>query len=88
MVFLFRNELTISCAPTDLTDEGHDPDYVVDGVGEQAHQDVPLTVYLPGIDLVEEGHHDKRVEYHREMLRWRRVETGTQAVVDVEDDVT
>lgn len=71
MIFVIRSDNTKCWAPPDLTDEGDDPDYVVDGVGEQSHQDVPLAVYFPGIDLVEEGHHDKRVEYHREMLRWR-----------------
>ena len=43
---------------------------------------------LPGVDLIEEGHHDERVEYHSEMLRWRCVEAGALAVFDVEDNVT
>ena len=39
-----------------LTDERYDPDDVVDWVGEDADEDVPLPVDLPRVDLVEEGH--------------------------------
>ena len=73
---------------TDLTDERGDPDDVVNGIGEQPHEHVSLAVDLPGIDLVEQRHHDERVEYHGEMLRWRCVEAGALAVVDVEDYMT
>ena len=73
---------------TDLTDERGDPDRVVYRVGKQSHEHVSLAVDLPGVYLVEEGHHDERVEYHCEMLRWRCVEAGARTVVDVEDKVT
>lgn len=73
---------------TDLTDERDDPDCVVNRVRKQSHEHVSLAVDLPGVDLIEEGHHDERVEYHSEMLRWRCVEAGALAVFDVEDNVT
>ena len=51
----------------DLRDEGENPDDVVDGVGEESAEDIPLPVYFPGVDFVEEGHHHKSVEDHREV---------------------
>ena len=49
-----------------LSDEGKDPDGVVDGVGEETDEDVSLAVNLSGVDLIEDGHHDEGVEDHRE----------------------
>ena len=43
---------------------------------------------LPGIDLVEEGHHHKGVEHDGEVLGWRRVDRRIEATVDVEQFVT
>lgn len=45
---------------------------------------VPLTVDLPGVDLIEELHHHEDVEDDGVVLRWRRVERGVTAAVYVE----
>ncbi len=42
-----------------LSNEGGDPNDIVDRVGEQADEDVPLAVDLTRVDLVKQGHHDK-----------------------------
>ncbi len=73
---------------THLPNKSNDPDGVVDGIGEEADEHVPLAVDLPGVDLVEERHHDERVEDHREVHRRRRVHVRVLPVVDVQDDVT
>ena len=39
---------------------------------------------LARVDLVEQRHHDERVEDDGEVLRRRRVQTGLAAAVDVE----
>ncbi len=54
-----------------LRDKSEDPDDIVNGIGEEAAEDIPLAVDLPGVDFVEEGHHHKGVENHREVdRRW------------------
>jgi hypothetical protein len=56
---------------TNLRDKGEDPDNIVDGIGEEAAEDISLAVDLPGVDFVEEGHHHKGVENHRKVdRRW------------------
>ena len=40
---------------------------------------------LPGVDLVEEGHHDEGVEDHGEVLGGRVVEVGVATVVELKD---
>lgn len=67
-----------------LADEGCNPDNVIDGIREESEEDVPLAVDLPGIDFVEESHHNEGVEDHGEMLRWRGVQFRTLAVVQVQ----
>lgn len=47
-------------------------------------ENVPLTVNFPGVDFIEESHHDERVEYDGEMLRSRRSDLGPSSVVDAE----
>ena len=55
-----------------LWNECHDPNDVVDGIGENSREDVALAVNLPGVDLVEERHHHERVEDHGKVHRGRR----------------
>ncbi len=50
-----------------LGNKGENPDDIVDGVGEEAAEDVPLAVDLSGVDFVEEGHHHKSVEHYGEV---------------------
>ena len=59
------------------------PDGDEDDVSIESFEDVPLSVNLASVDLVEESHHDERVEDDREMLCWRRVEFSVPTVVDV-----
>lgn len=68
-----------------LADHGPYPDAVVDGVGEQALEDVALAVDLPSVDLVEEGHHDEGVEDDGEVLGGWGVELGVAPAVDAEE---
>ena len=70
-----------------LSDEGKDPDGVVDGVGEETDEDVSLAVNLSGVDLIEDGHHDEGVEDHREVDRRRCVDGGPLAVVNVQQNI-
>jgi hypothetical protein len=55
---------------TYLSDKSGDPDTSIDRIGEEATEDIPLAVDLPGVDLVAQGHHHKGVENHREVDRW------------------
>lgn len=71
-----------------LTEERDDPDPVVDGVGEESDEHVPLSVDLPGVDLVEEGHHDEGVKNHSEMLGRHGVQIVALTVVNIENMVT
>ena len=50
-----------------MREESADPDRVVNPITEKSLEHVPLAMDLPGVDLVEEGHHDKSVEHHREV---------------------
>ena len=72
---------------TDLSNECEDPDGVVDRIGEESDEDVSLSVDLSCVDLVEDGHHDERVEDHREVNGRRRRDARSLAVVDVEKNV-
>lgn len=51
-----------------LRKSSSDPYRVENGVGEQPLEHIPLAVDLPRVDLVEQGHHNERVEDYREML--------------------
>ena len=50
-----------------LCNKGGNPDARIDGIGEESAEDIPLSVDFPGVDFVEEGHHHKSVEDHREV---------------------
>ena len=66
-----------------LTDKGDYPDGVVDWVGKKANEDVPLSMDLPGIDLVEQSHHYKCVENHGEMRGRRSVKGSPLAIINI-----
>lgn len=68
-----------------LHSEGAKHDGAEDGVPEDAVKDVALAVDLPGVDLVEELHHDEGVEDDGVVLGRRRVQGGVAAAVDVKD---
>lgn len=71
-----------------LQGEGPQYDAAEDGVPVDALEHVPLSVDLPGVDFVEELHHDEHVEHDGVVLRWWRVEGGVAAAVDVEKRLT
>ena len=70
-----------------LANECEDPDCVVDRVREQSDEDISLSMDLSRVDLVEDGHHDERVEDHREVDRRRCVDGGPLAVVNVQQNI-
>lgn len=56
-----------------LYQQGSQDDGAEDGVVENALEDVPLSVNLAGIDLVEDLHQDKRIEHDGVVFRGRGV---------------
>lgn len=68
-----------------LQDEGAQDHAAEDGVPVDALEHVPLAVDLPGVDLVEELHHDEDVEDDGVVLGRRRVQGRVTAAVDVEE---
>ena len=72
----------------DLRDDGSDPNADEERVAIESVEDVSLAVDLAGVDLVEERHHDERVEYDGEVLRRRRVQRPLAATVDVKEQIT
>lgn len=71
-----------------LQGEGPQYDAAEDGVPVDALEDVPLSMDLPGVDFVEELHHDEHVEHDGVVLRRRWVQGTVTAVVDVEKLLT
>lgn len=69
---------------THLRQRSPDPNGVEDGVGEESLEHVPLAVDLPGVDLVEQGHHHERVEDDGEVLRRLRAQRLVPARRDVQ----
>jgi len=53
---------------SDLCKEREDPDANKHDVSTESVEDVPLTVDLTSIDLIEESHHDERVKDDSEVL--------------------
>jgi len=51
----------------DLHDEGADPDDDEELVGENSGEDIPDALYLPGVEFIEECHHDEGVEDYCEV---------------------
>lgn len=68
-----------------LHGKGAKHDGAEDGVPEDAVKDVALAVDFPGVDLVEELHHDEGVEDDGVVFGRRRVQGGVAAAVDVKD---
>ena len=68
-----------------LQDEGSQDHTTEYGVTVDGLKNVPLSVDLPGIDLVEQLHHDKHVEHDGVVLRGRRVEGRVAPTVDIKD---
>lgn len=54
---------------TYLRETRADPNWIEDGVGEYSLEDIALTMNFPGVEFVEESHHDERVENDGEVLR-------------------
>lgn len=52
-----------------LTDKSAKPDAEEEDVLVETLHYVPLTVYLPRVDLIEQSHHNECIEYHSEMHR-------------------
>ena len=71
-----------------LQDEGAQDHAAEDGVPVDALEHVPLAVDLPGVDLVEELHHDEDVEDDGVVLRGRGVEGGVPPAVNVKHGLT
>ena len=70
-----------------LSDEGENPDGVVDWICEEADENVSLAVNLSSVNLVEDGHHDERVEDHSEVNGRRGGDARSFAVVNVEKKI-
>lgn len=68
-----------------LQDEGAQDHAAEDGVPVDALKHVPLAVDLPGVDFIEELHHDEDVEDDGVVLRRRRVQGRVAATVDVKE---
>lgn len=70
--------------------QGEGPQYhaAEDGVPVDTFEHVPLSVDLPGVDLVEKLHHDEHVENDGVVLRWRRMQRSVAAAVNVEKLLT
>lgn len=67
-----------------LCEQGSQDDRAEDWVFEDALEDVPLSVNLAGVELVEDLHEDKGVEHYGVVLRGRGMEGGVPAAVNVE----
>ncbi len=70
-----------------MSNEGENPDCIVDWIGEEANENISLAVNLSGVYLVEDGHHDERVEDHGEVNGRRSGDARAFAVVNVEKEI-
>ena len=68
-----------------LTDEGSDPNDVINRVGKEPNEDIALTVDLASVDLIEQRHHDEWVEDHGEMNRGWRLNIRPFTIIEIED---
>lgn len=74
---------------TYLRETRADPNRIEDGVGEYSLEDIALTMNFPGVEFVEESHHDERVEDDGEVLRGPAACCRHSAArIDVEHQVT
>lgn len=67
-----------------LRNEGRAPDNYEHPIRREVLEDVALAVHLSTIDLVEEGHHDERIEDDGEMLCCRGEELRVDPTRDAE----
>lgn len=51
-----------------MRNSSEDPDQIENWIGEYSLEHITLSVDLAGIELVEERHHDKRIENDRKVL--------------------
>lgn len=58
------------------------------GVAINSLEHVSFTMDLPGIDFIEQLHHDKHIKDDGVVLRWRRVEGSVAAAVNAKDLLT
>jgi len=66
-----------------------DPNRIEDGVSEYSLEDIALTVNFPGVEFVEESHHDECIENDGEVLRGPAARRRhSAACVDVEHHIT
>lgn len=77
-----------SSVPRHLDDEGSQDDGAEDGVPVDALEDVPFSVNLACVELVEDLHEDEGVEDDGVVFRGRGVERGVPAAVDVKQSLT
>ena len=73
--------------PSHLSYKGEYPYDIVDGVGKEPLEDVPLAVDLPGVDLVEEGHHHEGVEDDGKVNAGRVPQPGAPAAVNIKQQL-
>lgn len=66
-----------------LHSKGSQNDWAEDGVGKYPIKDIPLSVDLASIDLIEQLHEDKCVKNDGVVLRGRGVKRSVAAAVDV-----
>lgn len=71
-----------------LSDEGSEPNDVINRVSEETNKDIALSMDLASVDLVEQSHHDERVENHGKMNRRGCGQVGIFPIIEVENDVT
>lgn len=71
-----------------LQSKGSQYNAAEDGVPVNALKHVPLTMDLPGVDFVEELHHDKHIKHNGVVFRGRWVEGSVTAAVNVEEFFT
>ena len=64
------------------------PDTVVNRIGENAGENVTLSVNFACVDFIEQSHHDEGVEDDGEMLRRRRSDGQASTGINVEKDFT
>jgi len=71
-----------------LGEKRRDPDADEERIAVESVEDVALSVNLASVDLVEQRHHNERVEDDREVLSRRRVQRNLASAVDVKQYVS
>ena len=71
-----------------LNSKGAQNNGAEDGVAEDAIKDIPLTMDLASIDLIEKLHHDKGVKNDGIVLGGWRVQGCIPSTVDVKEELS